>query len=83
MSAREDNSTNMSMQTVTPSTVSGDEVIDNNKSIEKVMAEPSQVQDGLKEEDVKTSIVRFCAFVVTKPKLSFGKCSVEVSFSCT
>ena len=83
MSVREDSSTNMSIQTVTPSTVSGDEVIDNNKSTEKAMAEPSQVQDDLKEEDVKTSIVRFCAFVVAKPKLSFGKCSLEVSFSYT
>ena len=72
MSSREDSSTNMSIQTVTPSTVSGDEVIDNNKSTEKAMSEPSQVQEGLKEEDVKTSIVRFCAFVVAKPKLSFG-----------
>ena len=73
MSARGDSSTNMSIQ---PSTVSGDKVIestDNDKSTEKVMAEPSQMQDGLKEEYVKSKIVRFCAFVVAKPKLSFGK----------
>jgi hypothetical protein len=72
----------MSIQPVTSSTVSADEVnnVNNticvNKSNEEPMAEPSKLQGSHGEEHVKANIVRLCAFVVAKPKLSFGKCSV-------
>lgn len=70
---------NMSVQTVTPSSAYTDEVNDTNcieKSGEKQMAESSKTLKQLEtrgEEDVQTNIISFCAFVVAKPKLSFGK----------
>ncbi len=74
-------STNMSIHAIT-----GDEVNDTisvNKSNEESMAEPSKMQETHREEYVKTNIIRFCAFVVAKPKLSFGKCSVGKDlYSC-
>ena len=79
MSAREGSTTNMSIQPVTSSTVSADEVNNTiciSKSNEETMsmAEPSKLQESHGEDHVQAKIVGFCAFVIAKPKLSFGKC---------
>ncbi|CAB4031489.1 Hypothetical predicted protein, partial [Paramuricea clavata] len=64
----------MSIQPVTSSTLSADEVNNTiciNKSNEEPMTEPSKLQESHGEEHVQAKVVGFCAFVVAKPKLSF------------
>ena len=79
MSAQgEEGAEKMSVQAVSPSSMSADEVNTFNKANEESMADPSTLQENHGEEFVKTNIIRFCAFVVAKPKLSFGKYSVTV-----
>ena len=72
MSVAEESVGNMSIHAVTPSMSSDD--IKDTVNVNQSMAEPaSKLQENHKEEHVKMKIVGFCAFVVTRPTLSFGK----------
>ena len=78
MSASEDSTTNMSVHSVTPSTMPVDGISNAgyvNTLNEGEMAPPlaSKEQESHGEEHVKSKIVGFCAFIVAKPKLSFGE----------
>ena len=75
MSSSEDNTTNMSVHSVTPST----EPVVGVKNAGYVMNEDIMTPADLKEQEshveehIKSNIVAFCAFIVAKPKLSFGE----------
>lgn len=77
MSASEGSTANMSVHSVAPSPSMPVDGISNagyvNTLNEGVMAQPASKEESHGEQHVKSNIVGFCAFIVAKPKLSFGE----------